>query len=488
VTPRQKWALLGVLVLGAGLRFGTLDSQSFYNDELVTVWLLRKSFGDMLATIPDSESTPPLYYALAWIWTQLWGTGEVGLRSLSALCGFLTVPVAYVAGSQLVSRKVGLIAALVVAINPLLVWFSQEARAYPLAILLCALSFWLFVRFLDDRGSGTLAGWAVVSALALATHYFSALVVAPEALWLFVACRGRRREVAAATVLPVSVGVALLPLIDAQRYNPGTAEDVPLLSRAGQIPKAFLVGFNSPLELVATVIAAGCACAALVLLLTRTPPPARRRAGIAALVAACVIVVPAVVALVGPQYVLVRFAVVGLFPAVLVAATGWASTRAGGVALSLYCALSLWLVVVVAIDGRYQRWDWRAAAATLSGPDPRALVLTPGLTCGTVSCQSGPWATYFAPVRRLPESGALVREIASVAVASENRFSFKAPLPPRPGRAPTPPRGFRLVERRETDTYTLLLYRSAVPRRVTLDQVQGVALLPASPAVRLVQP
>jgi hypothetical protein len=82
----------------------------------------------------------------------------------------------------------------------------------------------------------------------------------------------------------------------------------------------------------------------------------------------------------------------------------------------------------------------------------------------------------------------LVREIASVAVASENRFSFKAPLPPRPGRAPTPPRGFRLVERRETDTYTLLLYRSAVPRRVTLDQVQGVALLPASPAVRLVQP
>jgi hypothetical protein len=376
----------------------------------------------------------------------------------------------------------------VVAVNPLFVWYSQEARAYPLAILLCALSFLLFVRYLDERRLGALVGWALVSALALGTHYFSALVVAPEALWLLAVCHGRRTEVAAATVLPVTVGLALLPLIEAQRSNPGTSEDAPLLSRAGQIPKAFLVGFNSPSELVAAAIASACALAALVLLLTRAPRAARRRAGIAALVAACVVVVPAIVALVGPQYVLVRFVVVGLFPAVLVAAVGWASARVGTVALSLYCALSLWLVVIVAADGRYQRWDWRGAAATLSGPGPRALVLAPGLTCGTAGCQSGPWATYFSPVRQLRESGASVREIASVAVASENRFSFKAPVPPRPARAPSAPRGFRLVERRETDTYTLLLYRSAVPRRVTLDQVQRVALLPTSPAVRLVQP
>ena len=311
--------------------------------------------------------------------------------------------------------------------------------------------------------------------------------MAPEALWLLVACREQRRAVAAATALPVAVTLALLPLIETQRSNPGTSEDAPLLTRAGQIPKAFLVGFNSPSELVAAVVAAGCALVALVLLLTRASPAARRRAGIAALVAACVVVVPALVALVGPQYVLVRFVVVGMFPAVLVAATGWASSRAGAVALALYCALSLALVVVVALDGRYQRWDWRGAAAALSGPTPRALVLAPGLTCGTAGCQSGPWAAYFAPVRQLPERGARVREIASVAVASENRFSFKTPVPPRPASLPRAPRGFRLVERRETDTYTLALYRSSVPRRVTVDEMQELTLLPTSPAVTLVQ-
>ncbi len=54
-----------------------------------------------------SESAPPLYYALAWLWTQLTGTGEFGLRSLSALAGVATVPVAYLLATELTTRRVG---------------------------------------------------------------------------------------------------------------------------------------------------------------------------------------------------------------------------------------------------------------------------------------------------------------------------------------------------------------------------------------------
>ena len=38
---------------------------------------------------------PPLYYLLAWVWAEVSGLGAVGLRSLSALAGVATVPVAY---------------------------------------------------------------------------------------------------------------------------------------------------------------------------------------------------------------------------------------------------------------------------------------------------------------------------------------------------------------------------------------------------------
>ena len=61
----------------------------------------------MLDAIPESEATPYLYYVLAWPWARLFGFGEVGLRSLSALVGAAIVPVAYGAGAALVSRRRG---------------------------------------------------------------------------------------------------------------------------------------------------------------------------------------------------------------------------------------------------------------------------------------------------------------------------------------------------------------------------------------------
>ena len=59
----------------------------------------------------------------------------MGLRSLSALAGTLTVPVCYAAGRTLVSHRAGMIVAALSAVSPLLVWYSQEARAYGLFVL-----------------------------------------------------------------------------------------------------------------------------------------------------------------------------------------------------------------------------------------------------------------------------------------------------------------------------------------------------------------
>jgi mannosyltransferase len=126
---RHLQALVGLTAVAAALRFATLGVQSFWFDEAVTVGLVERDLGEMLERIPDSESTPPLYYLLAWGWTTLVGTGEVGLRSLSALLGTATVPVAYAAARTLVSRRAGLVAAALVAVNPFLVWYSQEGRA-----------------------------------------------------------------------------------------------------------------------------------------------------------------------------------------------------------------------------------------------------------------------------------------------------------------------------------------------------------------------
>src|SRR6186997_646624 len=159
--------VVALTLLGAVLRFPTLDRQSFWLDELVTASLLDRSLGGALGEIPRTEATPYLYYVVAWLWSSVFGLGEVGLRSLSALAGTATIPVAYGAGVVLVSRRAGLVTAALVATSPFLVWYSQEARSYALFALLgtaSVLTFGLALR--GDRR--WLAGWAVVCALMLA--------------------------------------------------------------------------------------------------------------------------------------------------------------------------------------------------------------------------------------------------------------------------------------------------------------------------------
>src|SRR3954468_22297828 len=195
------WIVAGLVALGAALRFATLGVQSYHHDEIVTASrVLRVGFGHAMDAVGFSESAPPLYYALAWIWTQITGTGPWGLRSLSALAGVATIPVAYLVGCELRGRRTGLVAAALVAVNPMLIWYSQEARAYALLTFFCALSLLYCVQALrvgegvSGRGDGddkrNFVLWGVFSALALATHYFAVFPLAAE-LVLLLRRRGR---------------------------------------------------------------------------------------------------------------------------------------------------------------------------------------------------------------------------------------------------------------------------------------------------------
>ena len=93
-------SVAALTVLAAVLRFVGLGHQGFWFDEGNTALLVHFSPGKMIGLIPQTESTPPLYYCVAWVWARIFGYGEAGLRSLSAVAGVLTVPVAFGAAAQ----------------------------------------------------------------------------------------------------------------------------------------------------------------------------------------------------------------------------------------------------------------------------------------------------------------------------------------------------------------------------------------------------
>ena len=179
---RDAVGLALLIVLAAALRFWRLRHQGFWFDEANTSQEVHFRPGPMLTLLKHYESTPPFYYAVAWVWARIFGFGEAGLRSLSAVCGVLVVPVSYAFGSKLFSRRAGLVAAALTTTSPLLIWYSQEARAYELVVLLAGVSMLAFVYADEAPSPVALTVWVISSALAIATEYYAALVVVPEAL------------------------------------------------------------------------------------------------------------------------------------------------------------------------------------------------------------------------------------------------------------------------------------------------------------------
>ena len=365
---RTGVALATLVALAAILRFATIDVQSLWLDESATVVLLRRDLWDMLSTLPSAESSPPLYFVLAWAWAKLFGAGAIGLRSLSAVLGTLTVPVAYAAALP-VSRRAGLWAAAIAAASPLTFYYAQEARGYALLILLCGLSFVLFQRALDDPRPRALGLWTGVSVLALLTHYFALFLLLPEVIWL--ARRHGPRALAPYVGAIAVVGLALLPLARRQRADNKSdwIEETSLASRIVQAPKQYLVGIDSPAEIAATAVAALLVVAAIALLVTRGSERERRTAERTAAVVAVALATPLVLSLSGAIDVFNGRNVVGAWvPAAAVVAIAIAAgRRAGAVVGGLLVALLLAVIVGVLADPTTQRDDWRAAAEALHG-------------------------------------------------------------------------------------------------------------------------
>jgi mannosyltransferase len=475
----QLGLVAAITAIGAALRFATLDRQSFWLDELVTVSLVRRDFGDMLGQIPETEATPYLYYVLGWGWAWVFGFGEIGLRSLSALVGVAVIPVAYAAGSALVSRRVGLVVAALVAVNPFLVWYSQEARSYSLLALLTGCTVLFFGRALrSDRRA--LAAWAAVSSLAIATHYFAAFLILVEAIWLLYALRPRRPAVVA-FLLPAAALVVHLPLLLDQRGNAEAVVRASLAARAAGIPKNLAVGYSFPAEVLGSLLGAGLLLAGLALLVTRASPRDQLGALVAGSLAAGSIAIPLALALLGADHVVARNAIIAVVPAAVFLGAGYASNRLGIAAAAALCALSVAISLAPALDARYGRTDWRAAAKALASPAvDRAIVVTPFMSRTL-------WDPYLHGLREPEAETARVQEIVVLGLAAEGGFSAGAVRPPD-GPPSAPPNGFRLVEFERRATYTLARYATSRPRAVTIEALAGLRLSMEQPGVLIQTP
>ncbi|MBN1890011.1 MAG: glycosyltransferase family 39 protein [Thermoflexales bacterium] len=138
--------MLLILIVAAGLRFYRLDAQSLWNDEGNSARLSERTL-QSITVGTASDIHPPLYYYVLHFWRALFGHSEFALRALSVACGVILVVLVYLLGVQLFDEPAALAAALIAAVNPFQIYYSQEARMYAMLALLAALSTFYVLRF-----------------------------------------------------------------------------------------------------------------------------------------------------------------------------------------------------------------------------------------------------------------------------------------------------------------------------------------------------
>jgi 4-amino-4-deoxy-L-arabinose transferase-like glycosyltransferase len=178
VLIRPGVVALAITLLGGALRLFRLGERGFWYDEIVTAYYARLATpGEVLDLVRYWGDHAPLGYLITWALRGL-GGGEWAIRLHYALAGTLAIYAMYLLGRAVLGTRGGLLAALLLAVWPFAVYYSQEARPYTYFLLfscLQALAAYRAAERLRPADWLLLALWTVLN---LYTSYLALAVTA----------------------------------------------------------------------------------------------------------------------------------------------------------------------------------------------------------------------------------------------------------------------------------------------------------------------
>lgn len=252
--------LILVLTVAFMFRFYGLGHESLWNDELSSMH--RSSYDTLtmvldLGVVPDVH--PPGYQVLLFFIVKVFGATETTLRFPSALAGVVTVLLIYSFGKTLFNSRTALFAAGMLAVSPMHIWLSQEARPYSILIMLTVMIADLILRYTScknrRRRKAILALIALNVILLSYLHYFGLLVSALAGIALLAYSIRRKQDriaIAISLAIPVVAYLPWIPVMISQSANGSYIANPDMMS----LVYLFIeyMGWSKPLLLVFVVL------------------------------------------------------------------------------------------------------------------------------------------------------------------------------------------------------------------------------------------
>jgi mannosyltransferase len=209
--------LCSIVALGAALRLYELGGKSFWLDEIASVVIARMPGNSFWWWLWHDEGNMALYYVMLRPWLQI-HLGEATVRLLSVLPGIASIPMMYLLGARLFGRRIGLLAALFLALSTCSVVYSQEARGYSWLLLGVITSTYLFARLIAGPRYAIALWYGLAAGATFYFHYFGLLVPLAHALSLVALPEGRLpwKQLLLAGVMMTALAAPVLWMIHIQ--------------------------------------------------------------------------------------------------------------------------------------------------------------------------------------------------------------------------------------------------------------------------------
>lgn len=160
------------------------------------------------ALMAEDPQHPPLYYIIAHEWTRVFGTSLLAVRLLSALFGVLAIPCAYWLCFELFESSAGaLLGAALVALAPVAVLYSQEAREYSLWLACMMVVSALFIRAFRSASMPAWSSYCIALAISLYVFPLTMVVAAAQAVVSLGAHTSRRNRLRALAAIAIALAL-----------------------------------------------------------------------------------------------------------------------------------------------------------------------------------------------------------------------------------------------------------------------------------------
>lgn len=182
-----------IIILAFFLRLINLN-QSLWLDEAINIQAVQAySLESLITKYSIADFHPPGYSIILWTWGRLFGFSEIAMRMPSVIFGIISVWLIYLIGKKLLSKYLGLMSAFLLAINPLHIYYSQEARMYSFSTFAVLINFFLLIKLLKKEKLNFI--FLILSNyLVLMSDYVAYLIFPAQFILLLIFYRSRVKK------------------------------------------------------------------------------------------------------------------------------------------------------------------------------------------------------------------------------------------------------------------------------------------------------